>query len=195
MRWLKGLISVGLIFAAVAVVLSTVLSDHSDDYGQVSLPQGGVVELPKGTVTVFFAQLGPNSDPIQQQTVPVDFQVTPAGGGPAVPLTAVNGQTPAAGVERSETVGELGAIAKLKIPAAGGYMVSGSTDLPAGTSFLKFGTNAGAALASRWKLLAGLLGAAILLALIPMPRGPRHWEDERNTPTGWSSDPRAPYAG
>jgi hypothetical protein len=195
MRWLKGMISLVLVVAAVAVVLTTVLSDHSDDYGQVSLPSGGVVELPKGTVTVFFTQIGESSDPIQQLNGPLSFAVVPAGGGQPIPMHAVNSQTPAAGTERSETVGELGAIAKLDVPASGAYMVSGSSSAAAGTSFLKFGTNAGDALAHRWKLLAGLLGAALLLMLIPVPKGPRRWEDETQAPTGWSSNPRAPYAG
>jgi hypothetical protein len=195
MRWLKGLISLLLVVVAAGVVLSTALSDHSDDYGQVSLPSGGVLQLPKGSVTIFFNQLGDNSDPIQQSSVPISFQVVPAGGGPALPLQAVDSQTPAAGVERSASVGELGAIAKLNIPTAGAYVISGTTSAAPGTSFLKFGTNAGAALAHRWKLLAGLIGAALLLMLIPVPKGRRHWEDEHQTPTGWSSDSRAPYAG
>ena len=73
--------------------------------------------------------------------------------------------------------------------------MSGSGDLPVGTSFLKFGTNAGAAVVDRWRLLAGLIGAALLISLIPVPRGGSRWDDETEAPTGWSSDPRAPYAG
>src|SRR2546430_62158 len=80
MRWLKNTIFILLLLAAAGVVLVTALSDHSDDYGQVSLPQGGVVELPKGTVTVYFSQLGDNSDPVKQLSGPLSFQVVPAGG-------------------------------------------------------------------------------------------------------------------
>jgi hypothetical protein len=192
MRWLKGLIPVVLILTAVGVVLSTVLSDHSDDYGKVALPQGGVVELPKGKVVVYLKQLG--SDPIQQNSTPLTVQVVPVGGGSPVPVTSADGKLPEASVERSETVGELGAVAKLNVPVAGAYMVSGSTSAAPGTSFLKFGTNAGAALAHKWQLLAGLVGAALLLMIIPIPKGPRRWEDEGDAP-GWSSSPRAPYAG
>jgi hypothetical protein len=86
-------------------------------------------------------------------------------------------------------------VAKLDVPSSGDYTVSGSTNLPAGSSFLKFGTNTGAALLAKWKLLAALIGGAILLALIPMPKSRRRWEDEGDAPTGWSSNPRAPYAG
>ena len=195
MRWLKGLIPVVLILVAVGVALSTGLSDHSDDYGQVSLPQGGVVELPKGKVTVFYHQVGDTSDPIQQTSTPLTIQAVPVGGGNPVPVYSTDGKTPEDSVQRSETIGELGAVAKLDVPAAGAYMVSGTTELPAGASYLKLGTNAGDALVHKWRLFAGLLIGAFLISLIPVPRGPRHWEDERDAPTGWSSDPRSPYAG
>jgi hypothetical protein len=194
MRWLKGVISLCLLLAAIAVAIATVLSDHSDDYGQVSLPQGGVVHLPQGKVTVFYSQLGDNSD-IAPATAPFTFQVVPAGGGSPVPVSSQGNAPTASSVERSETPGELGAVAKLDVPSSGDYMVSGSTNLPAGSSFLKFGINSGTALAHRWHLLAGLVLGAILLALIPMPKPRRRWEDEDDAPTGWSSDPRAPYAG
>src|SRR3954451_1436525 len=127
MQWLKNIIPVLLVIAAAAVALSTGLSDHSDDYGQVTLPQGGVVELPKGTVTVFYTQPGEGSDPIQQVNTPLTIQAVPVGGGNPAPVYAMDGKTPEASVERSETIGELGAVAKLKVPAAGAYMVSGNT--------------------------------------------------------------------
>src|SRR5215204_5256407 len=58
MRWLKSIVSVGLLVGAAAVALVTAFSDHSDDYGKVPLPQGGIVHLPKGKVTVFYSQPG-----------------------------------------------------------------------------------------------------------------------------------------
>jgi hypothetical protein len=195
MRWLKSVISAGLVLAALAVAISTGLSDHSDDYGQVGLPQGGVVHLPDGKVTVFYSQLGDNSDPLKQNSVPLGFAVVSTDTGAAVPIASENGAQSASSVTRSETVGDLGAVAKLDVPTAGDYTVRGSTDLPAGTAFLKFGTNAGAALLSRWRLLAGLVLAAFLIALIPTPRHHKRWEDEGGAPSGWSSDPRAPYVG
>lgn len=195
MRWLKNIVSIGLLLAAVAVTLATVLSDHSDDYGQVPLPQGGTVHLPQGKVIVYYSQLGNGSDPVAQVTVPLGFQVVPAGGGTPVPVSSQNGATTADAAQRSETVGELGAVAKLDVPNAGDYTVLASTNVAPGSAFLKFGTNAGAALLARWHLLAGLLLAAILIALIPTPRPKRRWEDEGGAPTGWSSDSRAPYAG
>jgi hypothetical protein len=193
--WLKHVISLGLLLAAVAVALSTAFSDHSDDFGQAPLPQGGVVHLPQGKVTVFYSQLGDGSDPVRQVSVPFGFQVVPAAGGAPVPVQSDNGTASAIATQRSETIGELGAVAKLDVPSSGDYFVSGSTNLPAGSSFLKFGTNAGAAVLAKWHLLAGLLLGAFLIALIPTPRPKRRWEDEGGAPTGWSSDSRAPYAG
>ena len=194
MRWLKNILVVGLIVVAAGVALATAFSDHSDDYGQVGLPQGGVVHLPEGTTIVYYSQLG-DSDPISRVMAPFVFQVTPVGGGAPVPVSSQGNAQSAEAVTRSETVGELGAVAKLKVPSSGDYTVSGSTNLPAGSAFLKFGTNTGAALLAKWQLFAALIGGAILLALIPMPKQKRRWEDEGDAPTGWSSDPRAPYAG
>jgi hypothetical protein len=193
-RWLRNIISIGLIVAAAAVALVTGLSDHSDDYGQVPLPQGGVVHLPDGTVTVYLSQLG-ESDPVRQVTTPFGFQVTPVGGGEPVPISSQNDAPAAEAVQRSETIGELGSVAKLDVPAAGDYQVRASGQFAAGSSFLKFGTNAGSALLERWKLLAGLIVAALLIALIPTPRPRKRWEDDSGAPVGWSNDPRAPYAG
>jgi hypothetical protein len=194
MRWFKHTISVLLLVSAAGVALATGLSNHNDDYGQVPLPQGGVVELPKGTTTVFFHELGDGSDPIRQLSTPLTFQVVPVGGGPAVVMRAVTGETPGTAVNRSETIGELGAVAKLEVPATGSYVVSGNSGLTPGSSFLEFGTNPGTAVLDRWKLLAGLVLGAILISFIPTPKPRRRWEEEHG-PSGWSSDPRAPYAG
>jgi len=193
-RWVRNLVSLGLILAAVAVALSTGLSDHSDDYGQVPVPPGGVVHLPEGTVTIYLSQVG-NTDPIHQVSTPFGFQVTPAGGGAPIAISSIDGSQGADAVQRSETIGELGAVAKLKIPSAGDYRVSASGQFDPGSTFLKFGTNAGAALLHRWKLLVGLIVGAFLIALIPTPRDRKRWEDDSGAPVGWSNDPRAPYAG
>jgi hypothetical protein len=193
MRWLKHTISVVLLLVAVGVVLATALSDHSDDYGQAILPQGGTVHLPQDKVTVYYRVTGDSSD-LDQNTGGLAFQVTPARGGVPIAMTSVNGQTTGVAVTRSETIGELGAVAKLDVPAAGNYFVSGSSKLVPGTSYLEFGTNAGSAVLKKWKLIAGLVLGALLLALIPVPRSGRRWDDSAE-PHGWSSDPRAPYAG
>jgi hypothetical protein len=194
-RWWKSLVSVLMVVAAAAVVLATAFSDHSDDYGQVPLPQGGLVHLPEGKVTVFYTQLGDGSDPVGEGSTPFVFQVVPAGGGVPVPLSSETGAQAPEAVQRSETVGELGAIAKLDVPSAGDYAVSASSNAAPGSSSLEFGTNAGAAVLRRWHLIAGLVIGAILIALIPTPRPRRRWEDDDGAPSSWSSDSRAPYAG
>jgi hypothetical protein len=192
MRWLKQTTSILLLLGAVGVVLATAFSDHSDDYGQVSLPQGGTVHLPEGKVTVFYRELADSSQ-ADQNPGGFAFHLVPAAGGPPVDMSLANEGTTDFSTTRSETIGEHGALAKLDVPAAGDYVVSGSTNLPAGTSFLDFGTNAATAVAHRWKLIAGLLLGAVLIALIPVPRrSGRRWEGDSG---GWSSDPRAPYAG
>ena len=193
MRWLKHTVSFLLLVAAVAVTLGTVFSNHSDDYGKVPLPQGGVVHLPQGEVVVFYRQAGGGSD--GGPAAPLTFQVMRVTDGAPVPVSADNGATIANADQRSETIGELGAVAKLDVPSAGSYVASAGGAGAPGTSSLEFGTNAGSALAQRWRLLAGLLGAAILVALIPVPRSKRRWEDPSGPASGWSSNPRAPYAG
>src|SRR5262245_37044922 len=194
MRWFKHTISVLLLLVAVGVVLSTALSDHSDDYGQVSLPQGGTVHLPEGKVTVYYRVDGDSSE-LDHNAGGLVFRVTPAEGGEPIPMKMANGQTSGVAVTRSETIGELGAVAKLDVPAAGDYVVSGNSSLPPDTSHLDLGTNAGAALLAKWKLIAGLVVGALLLGLIPVPRSGRRWEDPADEPTGWSPARRAPYAG
>jgi hypothetical protein len=194
MRWLKHVISLGLLIAAASMALGTVLSDHSGDYGQVGLPQGGVVHLPEGSVTVFYSQPSDNSDPIQLST-PLSFQVVSQDGTP-LSVKTENGAPSGTAVQRSETVGELGAIAKLHVPVSANYTVQiASADQTVGATSLEFGTNSGAALLAKWHLFAGLLLGAFLIALIPVPKPRRRWDDELGPPTGWSSDPRAPYAG
>jgi hypothetical protein len=192
MRGLKHTVSLILLLAAVAVTLATAFSNHSDDYGKVPLPQGGVVHLPQGRVVVFYREAADSSE--DRPTAPLTFQVLPAGGGTPVPVTTDNGTAIANADQRSETIGELGAVAKLDVPRDGSYAVIASSAAAPGTASLEFGTNAGSAVAQRWRLLAGLLGASILVALIPVRRSGRRWDDESGPASGWSSDPRAPYA-
>lgn len=193
MRWLTHTLSILLALAAAGVILSTAFSDHSDDYGRVSLPQGGALHLPKGQVIVYFKLQGQGSDQ-SDSSAGLAFQVTPAGGGAPLVVSSANGQVSEISVTRAETIGEVGALGKFDVPASGEYVVSGSSGLAAGASYLEFGTNAGHAVLRRWKLIAALLLGALLLAIIPVPRSGRRWGGAEE-PTGWSSNPRAPYAG
>ncbi len=111
-------------------------------------------------------------------------------------MKAAGGTIAANGVQRSEVVGEHGAIAKLDVPGEGDYSVVATGGVPSGSSMLGFGINAASALAAKWKLLAGLVAAAFLIAIIPVPRHRRPGEGESAVPTGLpSSSSRAPYAG
>src|SRR5262249_38219133 len=150
MRWLKHVIAPLLVLVAAGIVLATALSDHKADYGQVPLPQGGMIHLPKGKVTIYFSQVG-NTDPINQVSVPLSFQVV-SRRGDAVPMIGQNGAAPDGSVTRSETIGELGAVSQLDAPASGEYVVRASANLAPGSASLKFGTNAGAAILAKWKL-------------------------------------------
>ena len=181
-----------LLITAFGVIVLIGFSDHSGDYGRVDLPQGGKVHLPEGTVTVFDRVHGDTSE-IEDNTAAVAFEVTPAGGGEPIAVKLENGDVSDTQVTRRESIGEFGALAKLDVPKAGDYRVTGTTDLAPGKVYLDFGTNAGRALLNHWKLIAGLLIAAFLLAFIPLPRSGRRWGDDSES--AWSSDPRAPYAG
>ena len=202
MNWLKPILVFGLLIAAAGVALATGLSNHNDDYGTVGLPQGGTVHLPKGEATIFYEETG-RSDQIAQVSVPLTFAVTPAGGGDHLTILGTKNNQPIsdASVSRSETIGELGAVAKVQVPADGMYTVTGRSGQPAGVSSLEFGTNSGAALKKKWKLIAGLIGAALLVSLIPVPRGRKRWGESEDAP-GWAEDstaayarPRTPYSG
>jgi hypothetical protein len=193
MRWIKHIVAPLLVVAALAVAIATVFADHASDYGTVSLPQGGIVDLPKGTVKVFYGEAGQRSSTTHRLTAPLSFEVRPAGGGAPLPEepTAKDG-TGELETERSQELGSPGSVANIEVPAAGAYLVRGSAGRPAGGSYLTFGTDPLGAVLHRWKLFAGLLGGALLVILIPIPRRRPH--DWAEGPSGWSSDPRAPYA-
>jgi hypothetical protein len=192
MRWLKHIVPTLLVIAALAVALATLFSDHSSDFGAVPLPQGGTVELPKGTAKVFYKEPDQAQHPAASLNVPLTFAVTPAEGGPALDEkpTAKEG-TSDTEVQRSEDVGSLGSVANIEVPAEGSYVVNGSSGRPAGSSSLTFGTSPMGAVLRRWHLLAGLLLAALLVSLIPLPSGRRRYDDAE---PAWSSDSRFPYA-
>ena len=192
MRWLKHMLTVGLLLAAGVLALATVFSNHNSEFGKVALPSGGVVHLPKGTTTVFYSRDG--SD-VEQQGTGLAFQVVPIAGGDPIPMSSAGGSISAEGTQRSEVIGEHGAIAKLKVPSTGDYRVVVATGAVSAT--LEFGTNVATAVAAKWKLLAGLVLAAFLISLIPTPRRHRRRDEPASSTTTAlpSSPPRAPYAG
>lgn len=190
MRWFKRTVSTLLLLVAFGLILAIGFSDHSNDYGRVSLPQGGTVHLPEGKVTVFDRVRGKTSE-MEDNTAAVAFQVEPVGGGEPIAIKLENGDVSDTQVQRRESIGEFGALARLDVPKSGDYRVTGRTDLAPGTVYLDFGTNSGRALLDHWKLIAALVLGALLLTLIPVPRS-RRWQDAADP--AWSSDPRAPYA-
>ena len=193
MHWIKHITVPLLVLAAFAVALATVFSDHAADYGTVSLPQGGVVELPSGSVKVFYKEGDDPPAPTTKLAAPLSFEVTPSGGGAPLEETPTTKSGSAEfETERSADIGSPGSVADLEVPAEGSYLVRGSSGQPAGAASLTFGTDPLGAVLRRWKLLAGLLLGAVLVAAVPLPRRRPH--DEAAGPSGWSSDPTAPYA-
>ncbi len=201
MRWLKNILVTGLLLAAAAVTLAALFSDHSSEYGTVGLPEGGVLHFPKGTVTVYYSRDGAISE--EQQNGAFGFQAIPVTGGPPIAMSSAGGTISAEGTQRSEVIGEHGAIAKLHVPADGDYRITTASNLQPGVVSLDFGTNPATAIAAKWKLLAALVGAAFVIALIPTPRRRRRSHDDPQAPGSsetsneWSapSTQRAPYAG
>jgi hypothetical protein len=192
MHWLKRIIPALLVLAALAVVLATAFSDHEDDYGRVPVPAGGTVQLPRGTVKVFYEQIGQTQQSIRLEN-PITFEVRSAAGGPPLEQRATAGDSEGElQVQRSQELGALGSIAELEVTAAGTYVVGAVTGPAPGGSSLSFGTDPFSAVLDRWRLLAILLVAAVLIALIPLPKR-RHRQWDEGAEAGWSSDPRTPY--
>ena len=143
-------------------------------------------------MTVFDRVQGQSSE-IEPGAANLAFAVVPVDGGPPIAMSLANGETSGTSVTRRRDDRRVGRLRQARVPEAGDYRVTGSTSLAPGTFYLEFGTNAGVALLERWKLLAGLVLGALLIAFIPVPRSGRG-----RGPVGephWSSDPRAPYAG
>lgn len=189
MRWLKHTTVALLLLAAAGVALATVFSNHDADYGRVSLPQGGAVKLPKGQVKVFL-QGGQDAVDTSQLSSPITLQIVPATGGAPLKTSATAEGTSDLELQRTEDLGSLGSVADVDVPTAGEYIVSGTSGQSAAT--LTFGTTAGQAIVSRWHLFAALVGGALLISLIPVPRRRSTWDQADSS---WSSDPRSPYAG
>jgi hypothetical protein len=183
-RSLKKLLPPALVLAAFAVAIATLLTDHSDAYGTVALPAGGALELPEGQATVFVEEPG-SIDGSNELSLPLRFEVYPAGGGAPLPKEATGKEsTSTVFNKRSQEMGEAGSVAEVDVPAAGTYLVSGrfGKDGPLDASVpveLEFGDDPFSALARKSTLLAILLGGAILIWLLPMPRyRQQHWQDE-----------------
>lgn len=201
MQWLKRVLPKLLVLVAIGVVVAAMLSDHSSEYGQVTLPGGGAVELPEGKTTVFvdddFAlPTDPNrlASPLALAVVSPQrgqLQVEPSGEG-----------LPGALFQRSEAIGSSGSVASIEVPSAGRYLVAGTT-ASREQATVQFGQTSFQAVAGEWKVIAALLAAAILISLMPLPRREREWKHDApgasdgdpGEPLGYSPRPVEPYRG
>jgi hypothetical protein len=165
-RDLKRMIFWGLVIAAAVLVATTAAGDHESDYGALTLPPGGKVELPEGTVKIFYDE-GGQSRGGRNLEAPLRFQVVPAGGGEPLTSEATSTSATGTGTQRSEDVISRGSVAKLDVPSEGVYVVTGGNGVAPGE--IKFGTDPFSAVLKRWRLIGGLLIAAVIIALIPAP--------------------------
>lgn len=175
MQWLKRIVPKLLMVAALGVVIVALVSDHTAEYGTVPLPQGGVLHLPGDTVKVFVDEPQEPGDPRELSSI-LSFDVVPVGGSGALAKDATVQSNNEQLSKRSEAVGSKGAVATIDVPAGGDYRVSGGFTEPTAGASLSFGTDAFMAVIHRWKILAGLLGAALLISLIPVPKRDSSYE-------------------
>jgi hypothetical protein len=158
-----------LLLAGAVVLLVTVFSDHSDDYGRVGFAQGsGAVTLPEGTVKLFFDEGSGGGAVLDRRLeTPLTVKVVPAGTATPLPLEGTTPGAEGAVNERSFELGATGSLVELDVPASGDYGVTIS-GAPAGA--ITFGADRFTAVGRNWKLWGGLLAAGLLLAIIPVPR-------------------------
>jgi hypothetical protein len=168
MQWLKRVVPKLLVVAAFAVTIVVLVTDHRAEYGTVALPQGGLVQLPEGTVKVFVDEPQQPGDP-RDLSSPLSFDVTPVGSSAALAKNPEVQENSRQLTKRSEAIGSKGAVASIDAPSSGAYRVSGGFAEATPGASLSFGTDGFMAVIDRWKILAGLLLGAFLLTLIPVP--------------------------
>lgn len=181
-RSIKQMVFWALMIAAFAIVLTTALADHEADHGTLTLPPGGTIELPEGTVKVYYEE-GGQANASSRLAAPLRFQVVPAAGGAPLTESSTTPAATSAGTQRSEDLISRGSVAELEVPADGAYVVTGSTGA-ATPGVIKFGTDPFSAVIDRWRLLAVLVGGAMLVAFIPVPRTRRSGHQD----TVWAAD-------
>jgi hypothetical protein len=163
-RWLPRL----LVLGAIGVVIAALFSDHKKAYGEVPLPQGGVVNLPEGESKVYLDEivLGEQKGDPRRLSGLLAFTVVPVGGGGPLSIDSVAGESSAELSERSQAIGSKDAVATVEAPSAGDYRVSGRYESEA-TASLSFGTDPFTAVMDEWRIWAGLLVLAFLITLVP----------------------------
>jgi hypothetical protein len=186
-RWLPRL----LVLGAIGVVVAALFSDHKNAYGEVPLPQGGVVDLPEGESKVYLDEIvlgeaASGGDPRRLSGL-LAFTVQPVGGGAPLSIEPVGNGSSTELNERSQGIGSKDAVATVDAPAAGDYRVSGRYESTA-TASLSFGTDPFSAVMAEWRIWAGMLALAFLISLVP--RAGYRPKDE--VPDLSSSDPAEP---
>ena len=163
-RWLPRL----LVLGAIGVVIAALFSDHKAAYGQVPLPQGGVVDLPEGESKVYLDEvvLGESSGDPRRLSGTLAFTVVPVGGGGPLSIDPVGRGSATELSERSQGIGSKDAVATIEAPVAGEYRVTGNYDSGV-TASLGFGTDPFSAVVAEWRIWAGLLALAFLISLVP----------------------------
>jgi hypothetical protein len=197
MQWLQRLLPKLLVLGAAGVVVAALLSDHHAEYGDVTLPRGGVVTLPEGTVNVFVDEstTAPGqSDDSHNLSSFLKLEVVPVAGGEQLTNEpAADEGGPDELSERSEAIGSRGTVATIEVPAAGEYRVSGGM-ADETSAEVSFGLNSFRAVAHEWKLIAGLLAGAFLISVVPLPKR-RSGEDSFSSGEGVQGPSYSPYRG
>ena len=174
MQWLQRLLPKLLVIGAIGVVLVALFCDHKTEYGSVTLPRGGVVTLPEGTVNVFVdenpAAGREEDDSARPPGGPQRRGGVRSSGGEALvrnrPPTAAPSTSSPRAARRSARAAPS---PRLRFPQSGAYRISGSMADDSSVE-IGFGLNAFRAVADQWKLIAGLLAGAFLISLIRLPK-------------------------
>ena len=193
MQWLQRLLPKLLVLGAIGVVVVALLADHRTDYGSVTLPRGGVVTLPEGTVNAFVDEDPATGVEDDTHDLPASLNaeaVPVSGGEPLVMEPAADSGSVGELASRSEAIGSRGTVATMDVPASGDYRISGSMSNDS-TVELGFGLNAFRAVAQEWKLIVGLLAGAFLISLIKVPK--RSHDEQIDAPV--HAQPVSPYRG
>ena len=150
-------------------------------------------------MTVYYSQDGSISE--QQQNGGLAFQAIPVAGGDPIAMSSAGGSISAEGTQRSEVIGEHGAIAKLDVPADGDYRIVAATDLQPGSAIPRLRNQFSDGRRGQVEAARRPGGGSLRDRADPDAPARRRSQDDpetpgaSGTPTEWSSTPRAPYAG
>ena len=165
-RWVAGVCAAGGFALALALFIAVAVSgsDAADEYGRISVPGSGALELPEGDVALFYEERVTLSE---NESLPVP---------PGLRVRARREQT----IESENTTNNainldgrsLREFAKLEVPAAGSYRVSVRADASGGNSpSVTFGKGLGASMAGAGVKAGIAAGAGLALGLLLLLAG------------------------